>query len=60
MAAIVLTGAVRAPQSSVRTNSAMTSLKIGIVLLIIVAGIPEVKTANWTPLAPHGARDLCA
>jgi APA family basic amino acid/polyamine antiporter len=35
-------------------NSLIVLLKVGVVLFVIVAGIPHVEAANWTPFFPFG------
>jgi basic amino acid/polyamine antiporter, APA family len=46
-------------RESARFNNTMVAIKLGVVLLVIVAGAFYVKTANWHPFAPFGWAGLC-
>src|SRR2546429_728596 len=35
-----------------RVNSLIVILKVGIVLLVVLVGLPHVRPANWTPFIP--------
>src|SRR3954467_15617929 len=37
---------------SSRVNMAMVAVKLGVVLLVIIAGLFYVKTSNWSPFVP--------
>ena len=37
-----------------RFNTAMVIIKIAAVVLVIAAGLPYVRTANWHPFMPYG------
>jgi APA family basic amino acid/polyamine antiporter len=53
---IVTTLLVIGIEESAKVNAAIVALKVGIVLIFIVAGISYVNTANWvTPGNPAGA-----
>ncbi|CAG5069689.1 Putrescine transporter PotE [Dyadobacter sp. CECT 9623] len=39
-------------------SNIMVVLKIGVVLLVIIAGAFYVKPENWTPFAPNGAKGV--
>lgn len=39
-------------QESMRVNTVLVALKVGIVLFVIVAGIGFINTANYTPFIP--------
>jgi APA family basic amino acid/polyamine antiporter len=41
-------------RESARFNNTMVAIKLGVVLLVIVAGAFYVKAANWQPFAPFG------
>ncbi len=41
-------------RESARFNAAIVVLKLGVVLFVIVAGIPHVNPANWHPFMPFG------
>jgi APA family basic amino acid/polyamine antiporter len=42
-------------RESASLNGLIVLLKVGVVLFVIVAGIPHVDPANWTPFFPFGA-----
>ncbi|PLT34047.1 amino acid permease [Bacillus sp. V5-8f] len=44
----------RGVKESTRFNNVMVFLKLGIIILFIVAGMGYVKPENWTPFAPFG------
>src|SRR3954451_15637478 len=37
---------------SSRVNMAMVAVKLGVVLLVIIAGLFYIKTSNWSPFVP--------
>jgi basic amino acid/polyamine antiporter, APA family len=37
-----------------RFNTAMVTIKIAAAVLVIAAGLPHVRTANWHPFMPYG------
>jgi len=37
-----------------RFNTAMVTIKIAAAVLVIAAGLPHVRTANWHPFMPNG------
>src|SRR6266550_3978319 len=39
-------------KESARVNSLIVILKVGIVLLVVLVGLPHVRPANWTPFIP--------
>src|SRR5439155_2059623 len=39
-------------KESARVNSLIVVLKVGIVLLVVLVGLPHVRPANWTPFIP--------
>ena len=39
-------------KESARVNSLIVILKVGIVLLVVLVGLPHVMPANWTPFIP--------
>src|SRR5256885_12537557 len=39
-------------RESARVNSLIVVLKVGIVLLVVLVGLPHVRPANWTPFIP--------
>ncbi len=41
-------------RESKRANNMMVLLKIGVLILVIIAGAFYVDTDNWTPFAPNG------
>lgn len=41
-------------RESKRANNLMVLLKIGVLILVILAGAFYVDTANWSPFAPNG------
>ena len=41
-------------RESARFNAVIVVLKLGVVLFVIVAGIPHVNPANWHPFMPFG------
>ncbi len=45
-------------KESKRTTNAMVILKIGIILLVMVAGAFYVDTSNWTPFLPNGIKGV--
>lgn len=55
-AVILLLGAgliaLRNVNISATVNSVITFAKVGIIVLVIVAGLPFVSTANWHPFVP--------
>src|SRR5216110_467358 len=42
-------------KESARVNSLIVVLKVGIVLLVVLVGLPHVRPANWTPFIPPNA-----
>ncbi len=42
-------------KESARVNSLIVILKVGIVLLVVLVGLPHVRPANWTPFIPPNA-----
>ncbi|GAA5152464.1 amino acid permease [Pseudonocardia eucalypti] len=44
----------RGTRASARVDVALTVIKIGVVLLVVVVGLALVKPANLTPFAPFG------
>ena len=44
---------VRGTRESAKANLAIVALKLGSLLLVVLAGIFYVKSANWHPLVPH-------
>jgi len=47
-------------RQSARLNTLIVLLKLGVVLFVIVAGIPHVEPANWTPFFPFGVAGTLA
>ncbi len=45
-------------RESKRMTNAMVILKIGIIILVMVAGAFYVDTENWTPFLPNGIRGV--
>ena len=45
-------------KESKRSTNAMVILKIGIIILVMVAGAFYVDTSNWKPFLPHGIRGV--
>lgn len=45
-------------RESSTVNSAMTILKVLIVLLVIFSGAFEIDVSNWTPFAPNGFKAI--
>ena len=43
---------------SASANTVMVSLKVGIILIFIVAGLKFVDTGNWHPYIPHNAGEF--
>lgn len=41
-------------RESARFNAVIVVLKLGVVLFVIIAGIPHVNPANWHPFMPFG------
>ena len=41
-----------------RFNTAMVFFKIAAVILVIAAGLPHVRTANWHPFMPYGFKGV--
>jgi APA family basic amino acid/polyamine antiporter len=41
-----------------RFNTAMVLFKIAAVILVIAAGLPHVRTANWHPFMPYGFKGV--
>src|SRR5437762_12227087 len=39
-------------KESARVNRLIVILKVGIVLLVVLFGLPHVRPANWTPFIP--------
>src|SRR5207237_8085333 len=39
-------------KQSARVNSAIVVLKVAIVLLVVLVGLPHVRRVNWTPFLP--------
>src|SRR5438876_455128 len=39
-------------RESARVNSAIVILKVAIVLLVVLVGLPHVRRVNWTPFIP--------
>src|SRR3989440_11508554 len=39
-------------RESARVNSLIVILKVAIVLLVVLVGLPHVRPANWTPFIP--------
>ena len=54
IAAIITTILVVGIKESASFNATMVIIKLAIVLMVIAVGAFYVKTANWTPFAPHG------
>jgi APA family basic amino acid/polyamine antiporter len=48
MSAVLVTGI----RESARVNSAIVILKVAIVLLVVLVGVPHVSRANWRPFIP--------
>ncbi len=47
-------------KESKKTTNAMVVLKMGVILLVIVAGAFYVKPENWTPFLPNGMSGVLA
>ncbi len=45
-------------KESKRSTNAMVVLKLGIIVLVMVAGAFYVDTKNWSPFLPHGIRGV--
>ena len=45
-------------KESKRSTNAMVILKLGIIVLVMVAGAFYVDTNNWTPFLPHGIKGV--
>lgn len=45
-------------KESKRSTNAMVVLKLGIIVLVMVAGAFYVDTDNWTPFLPHGIKGV--
>jgi len=43
---------VRGVSHSARLNAVMVTVKIGVLLVFVIAGVPHVNTANWHPFIP--------
>ncbi len=41
-------------RQSARFNAAMVIVKLAVVVFVIVAGVPHIDTANWSPFLPYG------
>ena len=41
-------------RESARFNAAMVIVKLAVVVLVIVLGVPHIDTSNWTPFLPYG------
>jgi APA family basic amino acid/polyamine antiporter len=50
----------RGAQESAVVNSFLTGTKMSIVILVVIAGAPEVKSENWAPFAPNGMPQVFA
>src|SRR5438309_7839740 len=48
MSAVLVVGI----RESARVNSAIVILKVAIVLLVVLVGLPHVRRVNWTPFIP--------
>jgi len=48
----------RGVKESIKFNNVMVFIKLGVILLFIVAGISYVKPENWTPFAPFGLEGI--
>ncbi|MGZ3181942.1 MAG: amino acid permease [Telluria sp.] len=45
-------------RESARMNNIMVAIKISVVLLFIVVGIPHINEANWHPYTPYGVTGI--
>jgi APA family basic amino acid/polyamine antiporter len=55
MVVLAITGVlVIGIRESAAFNASMVILKLAVIVLVIVAGIPHVNTDNWTPFMPFG------
>lgn len=43
---------VRGVRQSAAINTLLVTLKIGVLLLFVLVGLPHVQSANWTPFVP--------
>lgn len=45
-------------KESARTNNIMVAIKLGVIVLFIILGLPHINSANWTPFAPFGWKGI--
>lgn len=45
-------------KESQRVSNILVLIKVGIILLVIVAGVFFIKPENWTPFAPNGMKGV--
>lgn len=45
-------------KESARFNAAMVALKLAVVVMVIIIGVPWVKPENWTPFLPFGVSGI--
>jgi len=46
---------IRGVSHSARLNAIMVAIKIGVLVLFVIAGAPHVRSANWHPFIPPSA-----
>ncbi len=62
VAIVLLVGSllVRGVRITAKANVALVVITIGVLLLVIAAGLTQVDTGNWTPFFPFGASGIAA
>jgi len=45
-------------KESARTNNIMVAIKLGVIVLFIILGLPHINSANWVPFAPFGWKGI--